>query len=219
MRHRRVLASILALALAVLSIGTATAWLSDSATLQYQISAASDFGDGHEDEAHEEVWVCKLTSQPRDPSVKEGKNPIYVGVDSTHAQNGLSDAHPSYIVESGDVECEAPDKEEEGENDNHSEEDEQEQRRDNDQPEGEDGQSDEDPERVEEESEADPDSTTTTTTTTETDEPTDTTTTTTSTTIPDSDQSTAPVTTTSTTSTSTTSTTTTTTIGSTGTDE
>lgn len=106
MRHTRLLASILSIALAALSVGVATAWYSDSAAINYQISAASDFGD----EPDEKVWVCKLIGPPDDPQVKEGKNPIHVSVNSIHAEEGFSDAHPSYVVEHGNVECSVSEK-------------------------------------------------------------------------------------------------------------
>lgn len=104
MRTRRVLASILVVALGGVSVGVATAWYSDSGTIEYQISAASDFGG----EPDEKVWVCKLTGPPHDPEVKKGDNPIHVSVNSAHAEEGFSDAHPSYVVEHGDVECSVP---------------------------------------------------------------------------------------------------------------
>lgn len=113
MRHSRLLASILALTLAGLTIGTATAWLSDSETITYEISAASDFGD----EPVEKVWVCKLVGPPDEPKVKEGDNPIHVSADSIEAEEAFSDTHPSYVVESGDVECEIPAPEESGSGD------------------------------------------------------------------------------------------------------
>lgn len=104
MRTRRVLASILVVALGGVSVGVATAWYSDSGTIEYQISAASDFGS----ESDEKVWVCKLIGPPHDPQVMEGKNPIHVSLSSIHAEEGFSDAHPSYVVEHGDVECSVP---------------------------------------------------------------------------------------------------------------
>jgi len=108
MKTSRILASVLVVALAGMSLGVATAWFSDSETITYQISAASDFGD----EAEEKVWVCKLVGSPDELEVKDGKNPIHVSVNSTDADEGFSDAHPSYVVEDGDVECEVPDLEE-----------------------------------------------------------------------------------------------------------
>lgn len=117
MTRSRLLASILTLTLAGLTIGVATAWLSDSETITYEISAASDFGD----EPAEEVWVCKLVGPPDEPSVKEGDNPIRVSADSINAQEAFSDTHPSYVVESGDVECEIPDPEESGSGDSSTE--------------------------------------------------------------------------------------------------
>lgn len=117
MRHSRLLGSILVLTLAGLSIGAATAWLSDSETITYEISAASDFS-GVPDE---KVWVCKLVGPPHDPKVKEGGNPIHVEADSVEAREAFSDTHPSYVVESGDVECEIPDPEESGSDDSSTE--------------------------------------------------------------------------------------------------
>lgn len=104
MRNRRLLASLVAVALAAVSMGTATAWFSDSATIRFEITAADNFGPG----TGEKVWVCKLVGPPDDPSVKPGKNPIHVSVESIDAEEGFSDAHPSYVVEHGDVVCEVP---------------------------------------------------------------------------------------------------------------
>ncbi|HEU4895367.1 MAG TPA: hypothetical protein VFT85_05980 [Acidimicrobiia bacterium] len=102
MRRNRVLASSIAVALAVFSIGTATAWFSDSASIRFEISAADDFDDVGK------VWVCKLIGPADDPILKPGKNPIHVSAGSLDAQEGFSDAHPSYIVEHGDVVCVVP---------------------------------------------------------------------------------------------------------------
>ena len=104
MRRNRILASLVTVALAAVSIGTATALFSDSATIRFEISAADDFGgnDGAK------VWVCKLIGPPDNPSVKAGKNPIYVSANSVDADEGFSDAHPSYVVEHGDVICALP---------------------------------------------------------------------------------------------------------------
>lgn len=105
MGRTRILASVLVVALAGMSLGVATAWFSDSETIAYQISAASDFGE----EVEEKVWVCRLVGSPDDPEIKAGENPIHVSVNSTDAEEGFSDAHPSYVVEDGEVECEVPD--------------------------------------------------------------------------------------------------------------
>jgi hypothetical protein len=104
LRRNRFLVSLVTVALAALSIGTATAWFSDSATIRFEISAAEDFGsdDGGK------VWVCKLIGPPDNPSVKAGKNPIHVSVNSVDAEEGFSDAHPSYVVEHGHVICIVP---------------------------------------------------------------------------------------------------------------
>ncbi len=96
---------MLVVALAALSMGTATAWLADSATVRFEITAADDFGP----DLAEKVWVCKLVGPPDNPIVKPGRNPIHVSVDSIDAEEGFSDAHPSYVVDSGDVACEVPD--------------------------------------------------------------------------------------------------------------
>jgi hypothetical protein len=104
MRRNRVLASLITVALAALSIGTATAWFSDSATIRFEISAADDF-DGDD---RGKVWVCKLIGPPEDPSVKPGQNPIHVSAGSLDAEEGFSDAHPSYVVEHGEVVCAVP---------------------------------------------------------------------------------------------------------------
>jgi hypothetical protein len=103
MNRSRLLASVLVVVLAVVSIGTATAWFSDSAILQFEITAAPDF----DPDGHDKVWVCKLIGPPEDPWVKPGKNPIHVSIESTDAEEAFTDSHPSYIVEHGDVECEA----------------------------------------------------------------------------------------------------------------
>lgn len=85
-------------------MGTATAWFSDSETVRFEITAADDFASG----TGEKVWVCKLVGPPENPSVKPGKNPIHVSIDSIDAEEGFADAHPSYVVEHGDVVCEVP---------------------------------------------------------------------------------------------------------------
>ena len=105
MRRNRFFASLVTVALAAFSIGTATAWFSDSATIRFEISAADDFGGNH----GAKVWVCKLIGPPDNPSVKRGKNPIHVSANSVDASEGFSDAHPSYVVEHGDVICTVPD--------------------------------------------------------------------------------------------------------------
>lgn len=105
MRRKRLLVSVLVVALAALSMGTATAWLADSATVRFEITAADDFGP----DLAEKVWVCKLVGPPDNPIVKPGRNPIHVPVDSIDAEEGFSDAHPSYVVDSRDVVCEVPD--------------------------------------------------------------------------------------------------------------
>jgi hypothetical protein len=104
LRRNRFLVSLVTVALAALSIGTATAWFSDSATIRFEISAANDFGD----DDGGKVWVCKLTGPPSSPSLKPGKNPIHVSVDSVDAEEGSSNEHPSYVVEHGDVVCTVP---------------------------------------------------------------------------------------------------------------
>lgn len=104
MRRNRLLASLVAMALAAVSIGTATAWFSDSETLRFEITAADDFDHA----SGEKIWVCKLIGPPDNPSVKPGKNPIQVSVNSVDGDEGFSDTHPSYIVEHGDVVCEIP---------------------------------------------------------------------------------------------------------------
>lgn len=103
MRRNRILASLVAIVLAALSIGTATAWFSDSETMRFEITAA-----GHFDNEGGKVWVCKLVGPPDDLRVKPGKNPIHVSVNSLDANEGFSDAHPSYVVAHGDVVCEVP---------------------------------------------------------------------------------------------------------------
>ena len=113
MRRNRFLASLVTVALAALSIGTATAWFSDSATIRFEISAADDFGGSDGDK----VWVCKLIGPPDDPRVKAGKNPIHVSVNSVDADEGFSDAHPSYVVEHSDVICTVPGADESPESD------------------------------------------------------------------------------------------------------
>lgn len=112
MTRIRLLASVLIITLAILSIGTAEAWLSDSGTLRRTISAAP--GSTHQDDP--KVWVCTLVGPPHDPSVKEGRNPIKVSTYSIQAEEGFSDAHPSYVVENGGAKCEVPQGEETDEN-------------------------------------------------------------------------------------------------------
>lgn len=104
MRLSRALASVLALALAAYSITTVTAWHSDSETMTIGISAASDFGDDHGN-----VWVCKLVGSGANLRVAPGRNPIHVSISSATAEEGFSDAHPSYVVDSDHVTCEVPD--------------------------------------------------------------------------------------------------------------
>ncbi len=104
MRNTRLLVSMLLVALAALSVGVATAQWSDSETITYEITAAGDFAD----EPEEKVWVCKLVGPPHDPKVKKGENPIHVSVNSIDAEEGFSDAHPSYVVEHGNVGCSVP---------------------------------------------------------------------------------------------------------------
>jgi hypothetical protein len=103
MKYLRLLVSTMVLALAVLSLGIATAWLSDSGALHHRITAAPSFAT-----TSSEVWVCKLVGPPDHPHVKEGKNPIHVSVDSVEAEHGFSDAHPSYVVDDGKAECKVP---------------------------------------------------------------------------------------------------------------
>ena len=97
--------SLIAIGLASLGVGAATAWFSDSGTIQFDILAAVDFGH-HDEEAN--VWVCKLVGPPDSPSLAPGKNPIHVSSNAVDAEEGFSDAHPSYVVEHGDVECVVP---------------------------------------------------------------------------------------------------------------
>jgi hypothetical protein len=104
MRRNRVLASLITVTLAALSIGSATAWFSDSATLRFEISAADDF-DGSDGGT---VWVCKLIGPSNAPTLKPGKNPIHVAANSLDAEEAFSDAYPSYVVEHGDVVCLVP---------------------------------------------------------------------------------------------------------------
>ncbi|MGD2101597.1 MAG: hypothetical protein PVG83_05120 [Acidimicrobiia bacterium] len=104
MKLSRILASVIALALAAYSITTVTSWYSDSETMTIGISAASDFGD-HDGK----VWVCKLVGSEPDVRVAPGKNPIHVSISSVTAEEGFSDAHSSYVVDSEHVKCEVPD--------------------------------------------------------------------------------------------------------------
>lgn len=104
MRRTRLLSLLLIVGLvATVSLATATAWYSDSETFTHQVTASDDFGG-----ATPKVWVCKLVGPPEDPSLAPGNNPIEVSLDSLDALEGFADAHPSYVVESGDVECEVP---------------------------------------------------------------------------------------------------------------
>jgi hypothetical protein len=109
MTRMRLLASLLLIGLAGSSIGAMGAWFSDSGALRFEIEAADDFGG----EEPAKVWVCKLVGPPGSTKVKEGKNPIHVSINSTDADQGFSDAHPSYIVENGDVVCVVPTPDEE----------------------------------------------------------------------------------------------------------
>jgi hypothetical protein len=111
MKHARLLVSTLVVALAILSLGVATARLSDSGTIRHSITAAESFSG-----STDKIWVCKLVGPPDDPRVAEGTNPIQVSADSVDADDAFSDAHPSYVVEDGEIECEVPDKSESGEN-------------------------------------------------------------------------------------------------------
>lgn len=58
-----------------------------------------------EPEPEKMVWVCKIVGSPGDYRVKEGKNPIYVSVNSTDADEAFADSHPSYIVDGEDSAC------------------------------------------------------------------------------------------------------------------
>jgi hypothetical protein len=102
-KHARLLVSTLVVPLAILSLGVATAWLSDSGTFHHTITAAESFSG-----STEKVWVCKLVGPPDDPHVAEGKNPIHVSANSVDADDAASDDHPSYVAEDGEVECKVP---------------------------------------------------------------------------------------------------------------
>lgn len=98
------MASTLIVALAALSLSVATAWFSDSGELHHSISAAPSFG-----ERPDKVWVCRLVGPMDDPRVADGKNPIFVSVNSVEGEHAFSDAHPSYVVDNGETECHTPD--------------------------------------------------------------------------------------------------------------
>lgn len=102
---RRALVMVIVLGLAAVTIPAAFAYFSEVGTFRYTITAAHDFGGDDDGDQEEKVWVCKVVGHPEDPRLKEGKNPIRVGVDSADARDGFSDEHPSFIVD-GHMECE-----------------------------------------------------------------------------------------------------------------
>lgn len=106
MRVDRRLVSLLLVALAGVSLGVATAWMSDSGTFNYTVTAAAPEGDGGD-----RIWTCKLAGPPAEPKLAPGQNPLQVSVNSVDAQDAFSDAHPSYVVESGEIVCVEPDTE------------------------------------------------------------------------------------------------------------
>lgn len=89
-------------ALAALSVSPSFAFFSDSGSFARSFTAAGDFADTDPD-TDEKVWVCKIVGPPGGYFLKPGKNPIHVSVNSVDAEEGFSDAHPSYIVEPGET--------------------------------------------------------------------------------------------------------------------
>ena len=87
--------------------GGASAYFSDSGSVEVQISAASV--TTVPPSLPQKVWVCKMVGPPDNPRLAPGENPIHVSVNSLDAQNGFSDAHPSYVVDEG-AECVVPDR-------------------------------------------------------------------------------------------------------------
>lgn len=101
---RSLLVAVLILGVGGLLTLGATAWMSDSGSISWMITAA----DTEEPtEPQETVWVCKMIGPPGDARLKQGENPIEVGLDSTDAEEAFSDAHPSFVVDPGE-DCEKP---------------------------------------------------------------------------------------------------------------
>lgn len=55
----------------------------------------------------DKVWVCKFVGSEREGyELKDGENPIHVSRSSTDGEEAFADAHPSFVVDSGDADCE-----------------------------------------------------------------------------------------------------------------
>lgn len=115
-RLTRIALAVIVAALAASTIAPSFGFFSDSGSWRYTVTAAGVSGDGQQDETSDEVtdeaadgkvWVCKVVGSPGNYFLAPGENPIHVSVHSVDAQEGFSDAHPSYVVQPGE-ECTWP---------------------------------------------------------------------------------------------------------------
>ena len=97
-RRRRFALALIVVGLAALSIPTAFGYFSDSATINYSITAADKFDGGERF-----VWVCKVIGEEGNYRLSPGKNPIKVSVDALDEDGEFPDAQPSYLVGEGET--------------------------------------------------------------------------------------------------------------------